>query len=145
MISKIPKLKINQLYYFASPKILPDADIINQRQSNNFHQIYAKKFEELVERVLSRMANISIFYPSTVFIDNGPSEFSTYVDAKIEGEKLCSKLSLEHKDLQIIFSRLPVLLTDQNQSFFGNKTALNCNSDILLPIVRQMCSKMYVN
>ena len=58
---------------------------------------------------------MSIFYPSTSFIDEDPKNFKEYVRAKREAEELCEQVSKE-ENIIISNPRLPKMATDQTAS-----------------------------
>jgi hypothetical protein len=138
--SKLPNF--NQIYYFASPKIMKDTDITTKFEQNIYKDFYEKSFKRLVEKVSQSGKRVAFFYPSTSYIDDRPLEFANYVSAKIAGELLCTKLEATYKNLNILCRRLPALHTDQNQSLLENEGAVMCNSEIILPLIRQMSKIM---
>jgi hypothetical protein len=64
-----------------------------------------------------------VFYPSTVFIDEVPTEMGEYISAKSAGEALCGFLQKINPGMRILYPRLPRLTTDQTLS--------------LIPVVKQ--------
>jgi len=128
--------KFNQLYYFATPKILSARNSeFNDELFKDFSEIYVDSFESICCQVM-RLGNFcSIFYPSTTFIDDKLTGFSAYIEAKIAGEILCSQLN-KNKLLEIMVPRLPKMLTDQTQSFL--KSNVDNSLNIMLPLVREM-------
>jgi hypothetical protein len=127
---------INQLYYFASPKILGKrSKNYDEKILSLYRSIYVDYFNNICTELISRKYKCSVFYPSTIFIDNPPTGFKNYIRFKMEGEKLCEELN-KNSIIDIIFPRLPVLATDQNQSII-NKQSAN-NAEILLPFIKEM-------
>lgn len=127
---------INQLYYFATPKIVGTLNIReSEKLYSKYKQFYVENFELLAEEVRGNGALQSVFYPSTVFVDNPPTGFESYVRAKAEGEQSCIKMA-EHLRLKVLFPRLPRLGTDQNQSIIP--TGHPDNAETMLPYIREM-------
>ena len=127
---------INQLYYFASPKILSNrSKNYDEKILSLYRAIYVDCFNNICKELIFRNSKCSVFYPSTIFIDNPPPGFKNYIQVKIEGEKLCEELN-KNSVIDIIAPRLPVLATDQNQSIINQKPANN--AEILLPFIKVM-------
>lgn len=127
---------INQLYYFASPKILGRrTENYDEKMLSLYRTLYVDCFNNICNEIISRNFKCSVFYPSTVFIDNQPPDLENYVQAKIEGETLCKVLN-ENAVIDIIAPRLPRFSTDQNQTIIKEKYA-NI-SEILIPFIRAM-------
>lgn len=126
----------NQLYYFATPKILgkrsKNFDIITL---NQYQEIYVDAFKLICQKLLDRNHHCSIFYPSTIFADDLTTEFENYGKAKIQGEVFCKTLN-ESEILRVISIRLPRLATDQNQSMIEIK--YDNATDILIDLIRKM-------
>ena len=100
-----------------------------------YRTIYVDCFKNICKELVSRNFKCSVFYPSTIFIDNPPPDFENYVQAKIEGEKLCEELN-KNAVIDIIAPRLPRLATDQNQAIIHHKS--ENNAEILLPFIKEM-------
>ena len=127
---------INQLYYFASPMVLGKrSKNYDEEMLSLYRTIYVDCFNNICKELISRNSKCSVFYPSTIFIDNPPPGFENYIQVKIEGEKLCEELN-KNSVIDIIAPRLPVLATDQNQSIINQKPANN--AEILLPFIKVM-------
>lgn len=127
---------INQLYYFASPKILGNiSKDVDQKMLSSYQLTYVDYFNNICKQLLSKDSSFSVFYPSTIAIDMTPPGWENYVHAKIEGEKLCMELNKNNK-IDIIAPRLPRMDTDLTQSLIIQKSVNN--AEILLPFIRQM-------
>ena len=108
----------NQIYYFATPRIIKEGEENSTRTEIMSYKIfYLSAFEEIVERVAKQSRKTSIFYPSTDFINNPNPGFEVYSNIKLQGEVLCQKLSDLH-GIKIIFPRLPRFDTDQTRGLF---------------------------
>ena len=126
----------NQLYYFATPKILGKrSKDFDETTLNQYQEIYVDAFNLICRKLIDQNHQCSVFYPSTIFIDSPSPEFKDYIRAKIEGEKLCETLN-QGEILKVAFVRLPRLATDQNQSMFEMK--FENATDLLIPLIRQM-------
>ena len=105
----------NQIYYFATPRITKESDLIGSRtEISTYIKFYLNAFEEIVDRIARQDIKVSIFYPSTDFINNPNPGFEGYSETKLQGEVLCQKLSALH-GLKIVFPRLPRFDTDQTR------------------------------
>lgn len=127
---------INQVYYFASPKIIGESF---RRGNLDLDGLYRKYFidgfVETCELLTLHNPGCSVFYPSTSFIEEGSKEFKSYIDAKIIGEKICTEFN-QKNSIRILSVRLPKLPSDQNQSIFPVK--LPKISNTILPVIRNM-------
>lgn len=123
---------INQLYYFASPKILSGQ---SKKIMKLYRMIYLDSFRKICTQLVEQKIECSIFYPSTIFINTTPVGLESYIKIKSEGEKLCEKLN-KNNILNIISARLPRMNTDQNQTMIISNFV--DNSQILLPYIEQM-------
>jgi hypothetical protein len=127
---------INQLYYFATPKIFgkrnTSFDIDLKRK---FTDIYVDGFENICKSIIKQNIPASVLYPSTVAIDEPIPALLEYISAKVEGEKTCHILN-KNKFLHILTPRLPRLDTDQTVSIIKVDTADTI--EIMLPLVREM-------
>jgi len=131
--------KINQLYYLASPKILGKrSKNYDEKLLSLYRTIYVDCFNNVCNELIAKNSKCSVFYPSTIFIDNPPRGFENYIRVKIEGEKLCKKLN-KSSIINIITPRLPRLDTDQNQVIINQKSIEN--AEILLPFIKAMQRK----
>ena len=127
---------INQVYYFASPKIIGESF---RRGNLDLDGVYKKYFidgfVDTCEMLILHNPNCSVFYPSTSFIEEESKEFKSYIDAKIIGEKICTEFNLKNS-IRILSVRLPKLPSDQNQSIFP--VNLPKISNTILPVIRNM-------
>ena len=126
----------NQLYYFATPKILGKrSNDFDKSILNLYQEIYVDAFNFICQKLIAQNHQCSVFYPSTIFVDSPPPEFKSYVQAKMEGEKLCETLN-QCEILKVTSVRLPRLATDNNQSMLEMK--FENATDLLIPLIRQM-------
>jgi acyl dehydratase len=130
-----------QLYFFASSKITrPRHSIFDESLLGEFIETYVNSFARLVTTIKRiDCGPLKVFYPSTIFIDELPREFPEYAAAKSAGEALCSYLSKQIPNLEIVVRRLPRLPTDQTSGVI--KIATSDPVAHLLPVVREMSIK----
>jgi acyl dehydratase/NAD(P)-dependent dehydrogenase (short-subunit alcohol dehydrogenase family) len=82
---------------------------------------------------------LTIFYPSTVMVEERPPGMAEYAMAKAAGEQLCKDMNQYLPEVQVIVNRLPKLPTDQTA---GVLTDVEIDPvATLLPVVREMQSK----
>jgi acyl dehydratase/NAD(P)-dependent dehydrogenase (short-subunit alcohol dehydrogenase family) len=127
-----------QLYYFATPKIRSQkSGTFDDDLYALFYRIYVTAFEELVRMFAKyQRESLSVFYPSTVFVDQPPKDFAEYVAAKKAGEALCESLNQEIPYLHVVVHRLATLKTDQTASLLPR--SLKSSLPEIERIVRQM-------
>lgn len=106
----------NQVYYFATPKILKNSSPhFDEKLYYLFHSFYVEGLKNILKKCYSK--NLLYFmYPSTDFISSNEKGFKEYIKAKLEGEKVCEKFNGLMKGLKINKPRIPQVLTDQTQS-----------------------------
>jgi hypothetical protein len=129
--------QFNQIYYFATPKIIGKrASAFDQAQRHSYQTAYVEAFKTLCKKVLSTQQPCTVFYPSTVFIDATPKGLEDYAAAKLEGEAFCTHVNAQQSPAKILIRRLPQLATDQNQALVDNQ--MTDLVDCLLPAIRAM-------
>ena len=126
---KLKKLKLNisQIFYYASPMIR-DSRIkkIDQKLLKKYDAIYVKPLKKLVEIMIQNFSKkFLIFYPSSIYVEKAPLKLREYSMSKIKAEKEIKNINTYFKKKYIYFSRLPILLTDQNPSFSINENRKN--------------------
>jgi len=132
----IPHSDFNQIYYFATPKITPEDSGISDANLKNVYQFYyVSAFHNLLTQVLENNMPVSIFYPSSTFINNPSKMFAQYIDAKLAGELLCQEF-INTKEMTIIFPRLPRLATDQTLGLIPER--LEDSIDVMYPYIQSM-------
>ena len=126
----------NQIYYFASPKIMKSyKKKLDKRLYNKYYKYYVLLFEKILDEAKLYKNIKAIFYPSTVFLNTQEEGFKEYLKAKNLGEELCKKTNLLKK-MMVIYSRLPKMETDQTSSLV--KTSNADPVKILTPLIRQL-------
>ena len=128
----------SHLCYFATPPIRP-------RLSGSFDfptfsalsEVYVAGFDRLVRSLVqSQGGPLSIFYPSTAFLDSPAPGFAEYVAAKAAGEALCRSLERELAGTHVTIHRLPRLKSDQTVSLLPSSAA--APEQPLLAALREM-------
>jgi hypothetical protein len=138
---QIASLKpVNQIYYFATDKIFRrKQELFEPELFAQFSQIYSTGFYQLCRFLLPRsLEGLSVFYPSTVAIDECHATLAEYSMAKTAGEVLCANMQRFMPQLRILVTRLPGLLTDQAPAMMASKFISPL--EVMLPIVRQVHS-----
>ncbi|OSM06782.1 SDR family NAD(P)-dependent oxidoreductase [Magnetofaba australis] len=115
---------VTHLYYFATPPIGGGAhgDVFDADRFAMFSQFYVVGFSNtvtLLRHVIGSDKPLTLFYPSTVFIEEQPEGVAEYAAAKAAGESLCAHLQARNPLLRAFAPRLPRLRTDQNLSLLG--------------------------
>ncbi|OFW06426.1 MAG: hypothetical protein A3I61_19940 [Acidobacteria bacterium RIFCSPLOWO2_02_FULL_68_18] len=106
-------LRPDALYYFASPFIFSgtkggfSAELLMQ-----FCRYYVTGFWRVVEAFAARGLT-RVLYPSSVAIDDVPTDMGEYVVAKAAGEALAVVLEKRFRGLHVFRPRLPRMATDQ--------------------------------
>ena len=126
-------------YYFATPNIFREQSTMFARtRLDVFLDTYVDGFLRLAQALRGRRNNVSLFYPSSVFVAQRPRGMTEYAMAKAAGETLCSEMNLAWAPLHVTVERLPRLLTDQTASIIGAR--LDTPAACLLPAVRTVQS-----
>ena len=129
--------QFNQIYYFATPKIVGKrASTFDQVQKHGYQTAYVDAFKTLYKAVASTQHPCTIFYPSTIFIDTTPKGLEDYAAAKLEGEAFCTQVNAQQDTVKVLVERLLQLATDQNQTLVENQ--LTDLVDCLLPVIQAM-------
>lgn len=119
---KILDYTFDYIYYFATPKILPNhLKEINKDMAADFCLFYVNAFKKIVEKSSSLNINAKYLYPSTTYIDDDvKGSFREYKSAKLEGESLCKSYN-KKKIGKFFYPRIPPLDTDQNLSILPSQ------------------------
>jgi len=92
----------------------------------------------LAQALRAHRGDVSLFYPSSVFVAERPRGVIEYAMAKAAGEALCNEMNQTWAPLHVTVERLPRLLTDQTASIIGNQLAAPAAH--LLSVVRKVQS-----
>lgn len=113
--------KFDYIYYFASPKILPNTSKnFNKKMYDHYHLFYVDVFKKIVERFGSLNKKTKFLYPSTTYIDVDKDGFEEYINAKKKGEEICKSYTKNNFG-RFYYPRIPPLNTDQNLSILPSK------------------------
>ena len=115
--------KFDYIYYFATPKILPNMSKgINKKMADYFYLFYVDTFKKIVKKSSSLNKKTKFLYPSTTYIDDDNKDgFREYISAKLEGESLCKSYNKKMNGI-FFYPRIPPLDTDQNLSIMPIKS-----------------------
>jgi hypothetical protein len=123
-------------YYFATPTIFrAQSALFARARLNAFLDVYVDGFLNLAEALRARRRDVSLFYPSSVFVAERPRGMLEYAMAKAAGETLCAEINQALRPLHVTVDRLPRLLTDQTASVIGASAPSPVGH--LLPVVRE--------
>ena len=135
----IDKFKPTHIFYYATPFIFSGKkNKFSKEIYHNFRIYYLDAFEIIVKRLVKHNTNMSILYPSSVAVEENPSDMLEYSQAKKEGEKLCLELIKKYSNIKILCPRLPRLETDQTVSLSSVK---NEDPIQILDIIRTLKNK----
>jgi hypothetical protein len=107
--------KPNQLYFFVTPPIsLETGDWFSPEKFQTYCRFYVNAFSSTVDSVL-RLGdeNLSVFYPSTIFLEQFQEHSTEYCAAKAAGELLCRHLERLFPPVRVYAPRLERMKTDQ--------------------------------
>lgn len=124
---------VEHFCYFAAPMIEPSPKAgVSKHLADLYQQVFVTAFE-CIARGLAAAATspLTIFYPSTAFLDAGSAKFREYCTAKKAGEILCRQLELDYSLVQCLTPRLPQILTDQTSRL--NAAGMPTAATALLP------------
>lgn len=126
-------------YYYATPTIYrPRSEIFVAERLREFLAVYVDGFWKLSQALRARRPNLSIFYPSSIYVTERPPEMTEYTMAKAAGEVLCSGVNGSMAPTHVTVSRLPRLPTDQTATITAAEMAHPV--EIMLPIIREVQS-----
>lgn len=107
----------SHLYYFATPSIFrARKNVFSAELFHEFCDYFVTGFSGIVSELLDHGLT-HIFYPSSVALDDLPTNMAEYSSAKRAGEVLCDFFRRSRPDLALNNPRLPRLPTDQTASF----------------------------
>ena len=130
---------LSTVFYFATPRIYNKrAGLFDAQTFENFCRFYLQRFHALCLWLENRTVerNVKVYLPSTVFITERPKGMTEYAMAKAAAEVLAADLNRQLRHVEVIFTRLPRLATDQTSTIMGSDTGSNV--DVLLPLLRQL-------
>ena len=135
----ISSQKFDQIYIFASPRIKESQKyFFDNELYEKYNSYYVKPILDIAETLkLSNNSLTRIFYPSTIFLDKeNHKSFLEYKASKYLGEIICKDITEKNSKIEIISSRLPMILTDQTSKV--NKSIINDGIKVLEKILDLM-------
>jgi acyl dehydratase len=134
------KARVTHLYYFASGVIARQkGSLFEARLFDEFVRMYVNGFYDICDYLSEdRSQPITAFYPSSIFVENNPSNMVEYSMAKAAGEMLCSNMNRVSGGVYAVISRLPVLLTDQTATMLPIERGDPLKA--MLPVIREVQS-----
>ncbi len=131
--------QFDTIYFFATPRIFrKKAGAFDARLFREFNDFYIAKFHALcvfLEQTLTA-GKITLYFPSTVFVEERPKGLAEYAMAKAAAEVLVQEINRSFTKLRVSCSRLPRLSTDQTTSIV--KVSTGSNLETLLPLIRSL-------
>ena len=111
----------NQLYYFATPPIsLEVGDWFSPEKFHTYCRFYVDAFASTVNSVLRLGGKeLSVFYPSTIFLEQFQEHSTEYCAAKAAGELLCRHLEQISPSVRVYAPRLARMTTDQTSGLMS--------------------------
>ncbi len=130
--------KPNQLYYFATPPIsLEKQNGFSSEKFQTYCSFYVDGFFATVHALFSlEIEPLSIFYPSTIYLQEVQEGASEYCAAKAAGEVICRYLDQKFPQVSVTVRRLRRMKTDQTSTLM----AMNAEDPLLemLEAIRAM-------
>jgi NAD(P)-dependent dehydrogenase (short-subunit alcohol dehydrogenase family) len=127
---------VSHLYYFASPRIQPNnSGEFDSALVEHYSAYYVEGLNRLLSRLLDRRPEgITLFNPSTIYLDEPDQRFAEYAAAKASSEAFCDEYANRPGTvLRVVAPRLPRLKTDQTNSLQDDK--LPSALDVLLRVL----------
>jgi len=126
------------VYYFATCRISrPKGEAFESDLLSQFMAFYVHGLFDLCRSLSEQgVKQLSIFYPSSVFVEERPRDFTEYAMAKAAGEVLCADIPRIMPGIRVLLRRLPRLLTDQTTSITSQEFPQAI--DLILSVIRTM-------
>jgi len=132
-IEKIIHFQPTHIYYFATPAISQGKkNTFTIKLLYNFIEYYLNSFIKLLELF---SYPTTLFYPSSVFVEELTDGMWEYSISKYAGELLCMYINKYRHRTSVFSPRLPRIVTDQTVSLLPIKTKKA--EDVMLPLLRQ--------
>ena len=123
------------IVYMATPFIFSGSKgKFNIKNFKIFCEFYIYGFLNLLNKIPNNKET-KVLYPSSIFIDEIPSNMAEYTAAKAAGEMMCSFLEKNNSNLKINCPRLHRLETDQTASIIPQN--LQNSIDIILKAIKE--------
>jgi len=130
------------VWYFATPRIFrKKAAFFDAATFDEFLVFYVRRFEALCQTLeaAGQGRSVTVFYPSTAFVDERPKGMTEYAMAKAAAEVLIADLAKRLRHVKPVARRLPRLATDQTAGLFA--AGGDANVQVLLPLLRELAPK----
>jgi NADP-dependent 3-hydroxy acid dehydrogenase YdfG len=139
-LASLPALPTHLFYFATGPIFQPRYQVFSSSVFEDFLRFYVDGFYDLCVSLKSLMDDepgqtLRVYYPSSIAIEERPPGMTEYSMAKAAGELLCQDINVSLAGVNVSFTRLPRLPTDQTSSVVPTR-GLN-PLDILLPILRE--------
>ncbi len=131
----------DQIYYFASGKIFSQrSDVYTPGAHRDFMEIYVDGFYALCRAIACHTNGpLTIFYPSSVAVDERPAGMTEYAMAKVAAELLCYDIAKSNMGIDVVVRRLPRLLTDQTATVTPMDTPVA--TPVMIEVVTAMMAR----
>jgi hypothetical protein len=130
------------VWYFATPRIFrKKAAFFDAATFDEFVDFYVRRFESLCQALeaAAQGRSVTVFYPSTAFVEDRPKGMTEYAMAKAAAEVLIADLTKRLRHVKPVAHRLPRLATDQTAGLFA--TVVDGNAQVLLPVMRELLKR----
>lgn len=127
-----------QLYYFAtSPIFQQKSGLYARDRFARFCDFYVDGFYAICEHLAAKQTGkLSVFYPSSIAVENRPADMTDYAMAKMAGEVMCADINAQWPNVRVVVDRILRVLTDQTASPVQVEAADPI--DVMLPTIRQV-------
>lgn len=118
IVSCLGEQSVSHIYYFASPLIEKnDSTLWNQDLFVKFSEYYLSGLAKLLDLFLKapgyRKKGMTVFVPSTIFLEQPQAGFNEYVAVKAATEAFAAQFENKYPGWRFATPRLPRMLTDQ--------------------------------
>ncbi|MET3528138.1 SDR family NAD(P)-dependent oxidoreductase [Phenylobacterium koreense] len=137
-LSRLPVAPSHLYYYATGPIAQRRTKLLSQEVLAEFMRFYATGFVETVEalRAMRADAQLNVFYPSSVAVNDTPKGWLEYAMAKAAGEIVCREIGTNLPNVRVLCARLPRILTDQTANVRATEAAPII--EVIMPIVRDL-------
>ena len=127
----------SHLYYYATPIIARrKVGVFDRRRFDEFVSYYVAGFYSLCRALAIAGDKLSVYYPSSVYVENWPESLVEYAMAKSAGELLCRNIAGRLNNVYVTATRLPPLATDQTATLIQSSPL--DPAPVLLPVIRNV-------
>jgi acyl dehydratase len=123
-VGALPPARPTHVYFFATPPIKPQKQKIwDAGLFSRYCRFYVDAVTELTGRFLGAEESLTLFLPSTAYLDRPEAGFAEYAAAKAAAEAAATALASRYPDLTLRMPRMPRLSTDQTNGMIPLRTA----------------------